>query len=193
MRLFRVGKSRGAGVPVCHFILTFAHQRAHAHGNRDAAQASEPNPQPLNFVPSGVPIGADRHPVVTSASYFNALVKIRLGSRFNDDSQRNRVSGSLIPDSWRSSGGDGGHERRTAKRRVLGVVRRGQQFGARGVRDEERKSKDVKQVRADGWHEHGRLVLAKARNRGGWGTGGAAGAMGIWPRRQGATAIPLWA
>jgi hypothetical protein len=37
-----------------------------------------------------------------------------------------------------------------------------------------------------------RLKSAKAGNRGGWGTGGAAGSMGIWPRgaaREGMAAV----
>jgi len=46
-----------------------------------------------------------------------------------------------------------GHARRTAKRRVLGVVRRGRQFGARGVREAEWKSKGLKQTRPSGRHK----------------------------------------
>jgi hypothetical protein len=54
-----------------------------------------------------------------------------------------------------------------AKRRVLGVVPRRQQFGARGVREDERKSKGVKQARAGGFRERGQrgnCVLLKRKH-----------------------------
>src|ERR1035438_6535596 len=39
------------------------------------------------------------------------------------------------------------------KERISGVVRCGRQFGVRGVREAEWKSKGVKQARSGGWHK----------------------------------------
>ena len=55
----------------------------------------------------------------------------------------------------RIKGDPAGNERHTAKPRVLGVVRRGRQYGARGGGEAEWKPKGLKQARVGVLHEQG--------------------------------------
>ena len=61
----------------------------------------------------------------------------------------------MPPGHVRIRGDVAGRRCHTAKRSVSGVVRRGRKFGARGVRQDERKSKGAKQTRLGVLHKQG--------------------------------------